>query len=419
MVALFDVGFVVAFLTLNISLIPGLSGEYQPIIFLVGAICALGLFGAENQQSYIVFIGFLLSITLSTVLGFLYKTESLNSLIRCLVGPVFFLAAYPLLNVISIRVLKLIIWIHLIFAFIGLTVPNVLISFVSSIGLRGVTYYDGWNAFFASEPSYAAINLAAIVAIMILKTSSVINKGFKNPLGSSRFYIAASAVIMLITKSVTGVFFSGLLFLALFKKKRQEGSKHFDLGKIVAVIICVVLGLIIWFTQGEKNRVARFFAIVFSESEDSSFFDILSAEQSGAWRLIANIAGISSIFTYPFGLADVNLQGRIGELLPPYFADLAEKSSVYLSSVGDIYPQTVVANYAMYGGFPAAGIVFAVAVVGSYEAIKKLEGEFRLYVVLYIVIGIVWQSALTAPGWWLVVGYLFSSKFNNIQRDTR
>lgn len=415
--AIFDLGFLLAFLTLNISLIPGLSGEYQPIIFLIISLCAVFLVENAGKSLWLIFLGIIFSLVLSTLIGYAAETQSANATVRCLIGPVFILCSYPLLSLISVRVLKLVIWVHLVFAGFGLVIPNVVINVIGALGLRGVNYYDGWNAFFSSEPSYAAINLAAIIAIMMIKTADVSKVMDSKNHDSIRFYTLAAAVIMLLTKSVTGVFFAFLLFWVLFKRGGNGNAKANAMARLLVILVCVGVCLAYWFGKDEKNRVTRFLDVLFSDSLDGSLFNVLSTEQSGAWRLIANIAGFSTVVKYPFGLADVSLYGRINELLPTYFADLAEKSNVYLSASGEIYPQTVVASYAMYGGVPALLILSLIVLYSTYSAVLRFDAGSKVYLVFYILIGVLWQSALTAPGWWLVIGYLFASKNRSNQFD--
>lgn len=395
-------GFLVAFFTMNLSLIPALGGEYQPILFVMLLILALKESGKVHRDLFLPVLALTLTLMGISAWHVINQSFDLNSFIRCSVGLFFVLAAPELMKQIPIWALRGVIWIHFLFAILGLIYPAGAVGIVAALGLRGINYYDGWNAFFASEPSYAAINLVGVIALFRLKV------GVKDQSKKNNWILVMGIFILILTKSITGLIFTTVLICSLANTigitKKIGLVKLLLVSSIVLGVLSVLL-LMIYSDGKAGSRINEFSGSIVEIFKNRSFMYFFLMEPSGAWRLLANMGGFLSAFYHPLGIGSLSLQNVIFEVAPENLIDFI-RHSLQFASTDDFSAQIPLSNYGLFGGFlPLIGLALL-----SYLAIHRtakcnINSGSRFLVISYIFIGLLWQCALTAPGWWFVLGY--------------
>lgn len=398
--ALWGGGFLAAFFTMNLPLFPGLGGEYQPILFVLLVLLALIVTGNIRREVALPVFGLALSLLGVSLWHAIQQSLNVIDLIRCSVGLLFVLGAPALIAQVPLGAFRLIVWVHVLFAIFGLIYPEGAAGVVTALGLRGALYYGGWNAFFASEPSYAALNLAAVIAIATLKASMEETREKRD------WVPLMGAIVILLTQSVTGLMIAAILIWAWAGAKIKFSFFRFVL--IASFGFVLLLTALQWeyvdaVMDSRIGNALEAGAAVFKEGSLLPFFLL---EPSGAWRLLSNLTGLSVAFHYFLGIGSLALQNVVTETAPTAIANFILSSELYDLLGGEFNAQIPLANYAVFGGLlPSVGLLLLSSFAMRRAVRFNTTTGSRLFVVIYILIGLLWQGALTAPGWWLLMGY--------------
>lgn len=399
--AYWSLAFALAFITMNVPLLPGLGGEYQPLLFALLAVVALARVPVIERS--LLFHTLLLSgsLLLMALWHALSQTLDQISFVRCNVGVVFLICAGPLLMRLTAQGLVALIWGHIIFALLGLALPDAAKSIVGVLGLRGLDYYEGWNAFTASEPSYAALNISALTALLMVKdgSSSIVPRRTATILGV--------ALVLICTKSVTGLALA-ILHLAplLFSMLRKLLAHRLLVILALMVLVTFIVASLRTGVVGDENmsRVGNAIATVFEVFRAGSLLPFFLIEPSGAWRLLTNFGGVMTAFNFPAGTGALSLHEVIFSVLPSQYAEFVESSSVFVVLDGEFAAQTPLANIAVFGGLLPTVVLLALGFRAVKHSLSAISLEAKVIVAGYLLVGLFWQGTLTAPGWWLVVG---------------
>jgi hypothetical protein len=395
--AFWGLGFIVAYFTVHIRIVPGLPGEYQPVAMLFLGLFALLVRPVSSPGFFSWGLLFGLALLIPLVWHIDRGTLQITALVRCFAGLAFLSCAPALIAMVPLQAFNAIILIHASFAVWGLIWPAPLVAVLGHLGLRGVDYYDGWNAYLASEPSYAVLDLAGIVALIQFRrhTSSIQAR--------CDWMLVIAAFVMLMSRSVTGVGFA-LIFVIGFV------INYLSLRRLVRL---VASGLIVLFTslvflryspdlEGSRLHAAL---VAVSEAWDAQSVTLLfSMEPSGAWRFLTNLTGFMACWYYPLGIGSLDLQNVILQIVPAELAELIAISMSYSGAQTAFNAQVPIANIALFGGgLPVAALlaIFAVAITRVF----RMPSRTGIWLVMcYVLVAFLWQSSLTAPGLWLVLG---------------
>ena len=398
---LWGIGFVVAFLTMHARIFTSFSAEYQPILFLLLVFLALISAARIPQDTILPFLGF---FTVFLVASFGHAlTDSLNTLdlMRCLIGPVFFCGASVLMRKIPIGTFKFIIWIHVVLAVMGLIYPRSATFLPSLMGVR-YAMLGKWNGFFASEPSQAAMDIAAIIALSKLKseTSSMPDK--------LDWMLAMSIIIFVSTMSVTGLVFAVALGAAW-----ATGRKTISLLKFIFVLSVVVTALLVFagilYTNGilALERINNIDVAASKAFTQTSFTVLFYIDPSSAWRFFTNVGGLSVALHHPIGIGQLDIKSLLLDVVPHPLVYIIQHNPLYEAYELPIYAAAPLENFAIFGGILPSFFLLLL----TFNTIRRITHNERIkepfFIIFVLLVGLIWQGALAAPGWWLLLGYAY------------
>lgn len=391
---LWGAGFVAAFFTMHLPLLPFFGGEYQPLLFIFLVLLVLMVTGNIGREVVFPVFGLMFTLFGVSLWHAIQGSLDIISLIRCSIGLLFVIGAPALIAQVPFGAFRLIVWIHFLFAIFGLLYAEGAAAIVNALGLRGSSYYDGWNAFFASEPSYAALNLAAVIAVTKLKVS------VEGQSKEGDWLFLMGIFVLLLTNSLTGLVFAILMIWSWIRKATKNVVKSF-----LIVITGFAVLAILYAEEMANSRMGGVEEAIEAALNTGSLLPFLFIDESGSWRILVNIGGVLSSFFYPLGTGSVELQNVIFDVIPGDLFDYMLRSTVYQRAIYGFNAQVPLGNYAVFGGLlPLTALLFIVwSAIRS--VIRYCDKEARFFVVCYLLIGLLWQSALTAPGWWLILGY--------------
>jgi hypothetical protein len=389
--ALLGLLFVAAFFTLHIRLFP-LDAEYQPVLFLLlGIVVAIaGLQGISILNPLLVVGGLMAAGVWHAAHGAL----DIEALVRCMIGP-FFAGIGPLLvRYIPREAFAALVYVHVLIAVGGIFATDQTVDILMRFGLRGAQY--GWNTFMASEPSYAALNLVYVVALFALKDQRILS----GHLGM------LSALILLATTSITGMVFGSLL-LAIWVLADWKGIS--GISKLVGLVVVLVALAFLPLGIGEKlQQVGARLGVISGSLVSLDVLGLFGGEPSGAWRILTNGLAAVGIAYAPIGTGGLGLEtvfqmpleGTSSALIGVILA-----SEVFVGLQTDFIAATPLFNYATFGGLLATIPLLVYVIAAVYRVSRAtVDVPCKLLFVFSVLCGLVWQSALTSPGWWLVVG---------------
>jgi hypothetical protein len=389
---IFGLLFVFAFLTLHVGLAPALTAEYQPVVFVILGLLLIANYLRELAAvtPFMLIAGLLLASIWHAVSGNL----DISALVRCLVGPFFVVVGPLLVRVIPREALTAIVYAHVLIVVCGIVAPDATAEILRQLGLRGAQ--SGWNTFLASEPSYAALNLVGVIALFSIRYENIIS----GHLG------LLSGIALLATMSITGVVF-GALVLLLWVWGRKGGV----VGLARFLALGVGLGVLSLLPLEVADGIQRIQSRIGIISEGLATLDpvaLFAGEASGAWRLLSNTLAALGLAYAPFGIGELGLDAMIQRPVEGAASTLIGiilVSEVYTGLQTDFVAATPLFNYLTFGGVLTAIpllLLAAVAVTNVFRA--RLDWSCKGLFLLVVACGLFWQTALTSPAWWLLLG---------------
>ena len=146
----------VGFCLQNARLIAGLSGEYQPLIYLLGCLIALICLPIPRPALYAsaMLLGTSMLVILFHRIAF-GTTASIADIARLTVGPLIMAGTAAAWDKVNARWLWGILGTYLVFAVWGMLSPDSALRLISQLGIRindtANPAYFPWSAFFYSE----------------------------------------------------------------------------------------------------------------------------------------------------------------------------------------------------------------------------------------------------------------------------
>lgn len=385
--------FVFSFLTLNLEIFPG--GEYQPIgfIFLIGllAIRFGGLRRSPMRASC--------SLLFLALLIFLVRQINFPDLARILAICIFLGAGSLLVLLVDKSVMRVILSAHLIVLGFGLILPGLVIEVLGRFFPRGVSYYSGFNAFFSSEPSYAALNLFGVYILYRLNIK-------RYSTNYTAGWIDLGVVLCLMsTFSVTGIILALCVIFDYIFSSSNSRAKY--VLKLAIVPVFCFIGI---FYLGEilvsSERLSSF--VYFLSTIDVSDF-LLSwtlLEPSSSTRFISNASAVVEGVTSVIGTGTFSLLGPEFVHYPAWLRLAFDSNGIVAAGSS---PQTPVAGLILFGG--VFGIIFALFLLArTFSSINRFPGGSKMLFVFFLVICAFWQAAVTYPFFWVFISCLLSFK---------
>lgn len=399
---LWGTGFILAFLTMHARILAALSAEYQPIFFLLLILLALISVAKIPKNTVFLFLGFYAVFLFASLEHALADSLNVLDLLRCLVGPIFFLGASALMRKTPIGAFKAIIWMHVLLAIMGLIYPSSAIYLPSSMGVR-YAMQGHWNGFFASEPSQAAMDIAAIIALAKLKSAA-------SPMQDTIGWVSAMGFVILVsTMSVTGLVFAVALGAAwLTGKKKISLYKFFVLLSVIVTAFLALAGLL--YNDGilALRRINNINEAASRALTQSSFAVLFYIDPSSGWRFFTNVGGVSVALHYPMGIGQLDFEPLILDVVPHPLVYIIQHNPQYEGNELPIYAAAPLENYAIFGGIMPSLLLLLL----TFTTIRRIRHNKRIkepvFVIFVLLIGLIWQGALAAPGWWLLLGYAYA-----------
>jgi hypothetical protein len=389
-------GFLAAFFTIHVKLLPGITGEYQPFGMLLIGLLAVAARPRLSPRFGVALMAFAVALAVPVCWHLSKGSLDRSALIRCVAGLAFLGCAPATLAVVPLWAFRAVIGIHVAMAVCGLLWPAPLVALITFLGIRGADYYGGWNAYLASEPSYAVLNLCGVMVLQLLKQAAC---GSRPAPG----WLLVAAAVLMLTKAVTGFAF-GLMFLAGFALHFLDVRRLLRLAGVLAIAAILTILVFKKTSRLEGTRLNAAFLAVVEAVEERSVERLLSLESSGAWRFFANYGGIRAGFVYPMGIGNIGLHNVMFDVVPPDWVRIIEVSLRYSGFEDNFNAQVPLANIALFGGLLPAAVLLTLFGFALWRAFQLLDKSARWVVVCYLLVGLLWQSALTAPGLWLALG---------------
>jgi len=382
--------FVTAFFTLHINVIPALPGEYQPVLFFL--LAALLFVNHFRHLPYFPVVAVLACLTVAFVINAFLGRVDLWTLVRCVVGPLFALVGAALIKDAPLGAFRAVLYGHAVFIVVAILAPDLLGTLTEETGFRG-----GLTGFLASEPSYAALNLAGVFALWSLRDARVISS--KDGL--------LCIFALLFTQSVTGVFFAALFLLQFISAKELPASK--------AIALCVVVFLAGFVFPNLENyeesdylteKFLNTLNLLGRGASEGDLYTFLEINTSASWRVLTNVVASTGLLHAPFGTGTAEVDYLLSNFtLPPSITALMYRNEVFYSLERGVVAATPVFNYITFGGF-IAFVPLAVFLYFSMQRIARNAPTKTVAVVClsYLLVGALWQTALTSPTWWFLLG---------------
>ena len=393
---LWAIGFFLAlgFCLQNAQLIPGLGGEYQPLIYLLGCILALICLPIPKPALY---ASGMLLVTSGLVIFFhrvaFGAMPTLSDALRVLVGPFMMAGTAAAWNRINARWLWAILAAYLLFAAWGVLGPESALKFIAHLGIRvndpTNSAYFPWSAFFYSEYSYAALAFITLYCWMLARSDC-----------QPRHYLftVLLALLLLSTRSGTAI---ALLFIIVLSQLRLRW-----LALLSALLVAA------YFLSPRVERLGNA-ALALATGNVDAFMQI---DGSSAWRFVSNIGAFHVLQGNPLGTLHFDLH--------PYrdLAPLALPIDTMVRSWLDSFPvvpaQGVAFNLGLFGGWLSFLSVSGVFLFAAANALKSLNKQASIALIALAAYGLFVQSGLTCPTPWIALGILLSLTKNDTTAET-
>lgn len=393
---LFIIGLFMAlgFCLQNAQLIPGLGGEYQPLIYLLGCFLALACLPIPRPALYA-------SATLlaTSALAIVFHRiaygamPSLSDALRLAVGPLMMAGTAAAWNRISAHWLWGIIIAYLGFALWGTLSPDSALNLIALLGVRvndptNPAYFP-WSAFFYSEYSYSALAIATIF--------TWINAREETNLSTRVIFALICSALEIMTRSGTG--FAMIIIIAISLANKRT------------VFIGLAVGIISFFISPRVQKLFLAIASLLSGNFDS----FISIDPGTSWRFLANFTAWDVILRNPVGLGTFDMRA----LVNPYSISSLPAQDLFLTFLKthtDIPAQSVAFNFGIFGGWMLFALVCYWVLVAS-TVIARAELARMGPLIGLTVYAFFIQSALTCPTPWICLGILLSYKVKELARS--
>lgn len=396
MTRLCNIVFVIGVLSQNINL-SGFDFENQPLVLAL--VSVLTLFSRStrqrkniNKELAIYFLVCFLALLIN-----LFPMAH-QDYVRLSLGPIIGWGLAREWVRIQPWALKSILVGHGVIFFAGLAFTEPTVLLLTNLGLRGVTYYDGWNAYFYSEPSYAALNIMFVYIALLMKIDAKLSE-HREAATWGVFVIA----LLFGARSVTGFVFASLIFFKLI-----NNTWRVILGGGALFLLSLAV-------SSPDMLPNRFNVLISAISESVKGGDILifsELDPSSFYRIISNtVAAIGAIF-HPFGFGTFLLNQAISVI---------DKSSLYLvstaltSSIVFVDVDQQVANTAQ--SIPFAYLTFGGILFGIYFGrvflklvLSQSLGTSKSLAIAYMLALFFWQSQLGFVLFWLLSFLIVGNK---------
>ena len=387
---------VLAFLSLNATIIPG--GEYQPLLYLlVGLALLLKKAVFELKVLYILIAFFLVAlcsgITNNHIDGVAWLKLTTVGLLL--------MTGKRLLVIFTPAALKVICFLHMFLFCVWAISPAISSEIMGLINSRGLTYYFGFNSYFASEPSYAALNIFGV--FLLTKINLYVRSGSTQ---HSRWEFMVPAVLMS-TLSLTG-FLMGMMSLVFIMRNSQRK---------VPIALKLIAGAILLYAPAiaaeYSQRFSTFFYFIGEVDFENFLYTWATIEPSSSTRFIANMAAFYEGMTAIVGRGTFALAGPDVVEYPQWLSDV-----FYINGILDkgSSAQTPLANMVLFLGIP--GLVLMVFLTWrAVTRLRVLERRLAMLTFAFICICTIWQAAFTYPFYWIVLCALRWSQFARGRND--
>lgn len=389
--------FYLAFLTLNLELVP--MGEYQPTLFLAYGMVALVCEKRLSRTTFYVTILFLVTV----LLGLLFSDQpSVSDALRLLIAPLFLVLGWAIFKATPMFSYKLVIYSHIVLLALALMFRGAVVDVLGHFFPRGVAYYDGYNSFFSSEPSFVALNLTAVFILYLLRRNASGGESQR-----SHLMIGLSVMTVLVfTKSVTGIFCCAIIGCYYALQYVRRVRKFVMAGALAAVGVLLLPSSDSTSQNVESaTRVASFFL---HSTEILSQFSLATwalFEPASSARPIANLSAFVEGLNGTFGRGNLALDGPSGARYPDWLANAFDAN---LTLGQGINAQTPLFNLVAFSGGLgiAAYLILAWLCLRGHDRLP--DGKTKLVFYIYSLIALFWQSALGSPFFWIMASILLS-----------
>lgn len=389
-------GFLMAigFCLQNAQLIPGLGGEYQPLIYLLG--CLLALACLPIPRPALCASATLLATSAVIILFHRIAFGALPSLsdaLRLAVGPLMMAGTAAAWNKISIRWLLTILGAYLLFAAWGVLGPESALKLIAHLAIRvndptNPAYFP-WSAFFYSEYSYAALAFITLYCWMLARKES-------QPY--HHLFTIIFALLLLSTRSGTAI--SLLIIVALSQIRLRW------LALLLALLIAA------YFLSPRVERLGNA-ALALTTGNVGAFIQI---DGSSAWRFVSNIGAFYVLQDHPWGNMhfDLHPYRNLAPLAPP----LDTMIRGWLDNFPVVPAQGVAFNLGLFGGWLSFLSVVGVFLFAATSVLKSPNKQPSIALILLAAYGLFIQSGLTCPTPWIALGILLSLTKNETTAET-
>lgn len=373
---------VLAFLSLNAAILPG--GEYQPALYLlIGLVLLLKGAVLELKIVYILIAFFVIALCSGIANSYVDGAAWL----KLLTVGILLLTGKRLLVIFTPAALKVICTLHLLLFCAWIVSPSISSAIMGLINPRGLTYYFGFNSYFASEPSYAALNIFGVY--LLTKINLYVRSGDTS---RSRWEFLVPAVLMS-TFSLTG-FLMGMLTLVFVIRNSPR-----KVPMLVKVIVAAILLYAPVLAAEYSQRFSTFFYFVTEIDFQNFLYTWATIEPSSSTRFIANMAAFYEGMTGVVGRGTFSLAGPGLIEYPKWLSDIFRINGILDEGSS---AQTPLANMVLFLGIPGLALMIAM-IWRAILNLRVLERPLALLTLAFICICTLWQAAFTYPFYWIVL----------------
>jgi len=383
--------FVLGVITQNVQLLP-VNSEYQPWIYC--GVIPFALWTAYHNRVRVrtslllpslMLCGALLALLVLAVV----KAQMLpaKDLVRVLALPAVAAASALYLREVPAPAVRLLLYVHGLMLVLGVIAPAAATAISAQFASRGQEYYLGWNSYFSSEPSYAALTFLFLAFFLVRE--SRLSVGHAVLLGA----------LLGSTMSVTGIF--GAIIIGSTLLWQRSKLALFASCCLVLVVSFSISVIPRDSTNRSLQRLSGLGAAI-DEIGGSDYRSMLliinAAEPSGTWRIYSNIYALSCTSDLPFGLGTTDIFGPIARSeCSEFLAAVLRLNETFKRLGPGASAQSVFANLSLLSGLP--GLMMGLALVGLQLAAFRHRYVRQAMPLSMCFIGffLIWQSAWAAP----------------------
>lgn len=389
--AFVSVLFVFGVISQNLQLLP-IGSEYQPWLYCsvvpFAIITAWVRDAAISRQRLLGGALFAMALTLLLVLASTQaSTIPIKDAVRVLGLPLVAISTWLYLRDVNLTAIRLLIFLHAGILMLAVLSPEAAAAVSGAFGTRGQGYYLGWNSYFYSEPSYAALTFL-FLAFFLARHGPI-----------AALDSLALVALLASTFSVTGAFGAAMV-AGTFVWQR---SRLLFTGGCAVAVLCV-LSITMIPADTSVRTLQRL--VILAEaveglkgmSAESIAFVLNAAEPSGMWRVASNLYGMSCANENPLGLGNTDVYAAITRSeCSNALASLLQQNETFRLLGRGASAQSILGNLSVFAGIPGLimGCVLLAIQLSAFRlrfvmAALPLSAAFLLFFVI-------WQSAWAAP----------------------